>query len=84
MSKFRCAERHCGWKGKGDELLRAPNPFDFDSELLGCPKCKEVDCVELVCDEPNCWKSVCCGTPTLGGYRWTCHEHRPETRSCGA
>lgn len=28
-----------------------------------------------LCDEPNCFESASCGSPTDSGYRWTCHEH---------
>lgn len=28
-----------------------------------------------LCDEPNCFESASCGSPTDSGYRWTCFEH---------
>ncbi len=31
-----------------------------------------------LCDEPDCYDSVCCGTPTPDGYRNTCYEHKPD------
>ena len=68
----------CDWHGTSDEVLRAPNPFDPDEVLWGCPKCKSVDQLYLVCDEPDCWDTVSCGTPTPNGYRSTCGKHRPE------
>lgn len=30
------------------------------------------------CDEPGCRKQGTSGTPTLDGYRRTCHEHYPK------
>jgi len=35
----------------------------------------------MCCDEPGCKKQKCCGTPTLGGYRNTCGEHRPKEQA---
>ena len=32
----------------------------------------------LRCDEPGCRKQSSAGTPTMTGYRRTCHEHYPE------
>ena len=32
-----------------------------------------------LCDEPGCYDSAFCGTPTPDGYRHTCIEHRPDT-----
>jgi hypothetical protein len=80
QDKSRCAE--CGWIGDTSRLLLAPNPFDvFSKEVIqGCPKCKQVECVEPVCDEPGCTRSVSCGVPTDSGYRHTCHEHDPSRK----
>lgn len=33
---------------------------------------------EMRCDEPGCLHKYSSGTPTPTGYRWTCHEHRPQ------
>lgn len=33
---------------------------------------------ELACDDDGCVRRANCGTRTLGGYRWTCGEHRPK------
>lgn len=32
----------------------------------------------LRCDEPDCRQQSSAGTPTLTGYRRTCHEHLPK------
>lgn len=32
----------------------------------------------LRCDEPGCRKQSSSGTPTLDGYRRTCHDHYPK------
>lgn len=61
-------------------MLRALNPFDPEDELLGCPVCKDVNSFDPVCDEPSCTRPVDCGTPTLDGYRQTCHWHQPERK----
>lgn len=59
-------------------LLVAPNPFDADSEVWGCPSCKCVGDFSLICDEPGCKRGVTCGFPTPKGYRNTCGEHKED------
>jgi hypothetical protein len=74
--RYICKE--CWARLEEKEVLFAPNPFDPSSVILGCPKCKAVQEMVPVCDEPGCWESVCCGTPMpLGEYRSTCHKHVP-------
>ncbi len=76
--KVACVRRrNCGWRGTRGELLRAAHPFDPDDECMGCPECFDIDSYEEVCDEPGCWETVTCGTPTSQGYRSTCHAHAP-------
>lgn len=65
----------CDWIGDDAELLRAPNPFDPDSIICGCPKCKAVDDIINACDEPGCVRQASCGFPTQNGYRRTCGRH---------
>jgi len=74
--KVLCKE--CDWHGLETEMLRAPNPFDAEEILTGCPKCKSVGSLVLACDEPECWQESSCGTPTPSGYRRTCGKHIPE------
>lgn len=73
MPKLLCDE--CGWHGT--EPLKAPSPFEADAVILGCPECKEVNTMQIACDEEGCWKQATCGTPTPSGYRGTCGMHRP-------
>lgn len=73
--KTKCKE--CGWKGTYKKLLTAENPFNQDDRIIGCPKCFAIAEFECVCDEPECWKFVTCGTPTEKRYRNTCSEHAP-------
>jgi hypothetical protein len=28
-----------------------------------------------MCDEPDCFETASCGSPSDSGYRWTCNEH---------
>lgn len=77
MSKVVCEDWRCGWHGQLDEILRAKHPFDADDEILGCPSCKDVNCILNACDEDGCWERVTCGTPTKTGYRNTCGKHKP-------
>jgi phage FluMu protein Com len=58
-------------------MLIAKNPFDETEEIIGCPKCKDVNTIVSVCDEKGCWKRVTCGTPIKDGYRSTCGKHAP-------
>ena len=71
-----CNERRCGWRGT--EALTAPNPFDAEDTIAGCPKCKEINSLLVACDEPGCWNEASCGTPVANGYRHTCGKHAPE------
>ena len=72
-TKFRC-----GWTGLEKDVLSAPNPFDPEDDLTGCPECKGVNTIVPACDEPGCWEEVTCGAPTPSGYRQTCGKHRPK------
>jgi hypothetical protein len=76
--KWRCGDLRCGWHGREDKVLKAPDPFTEGEELWACPDCKEVNGIIMACDEPRCWKEATCGTPTPAGYRHTCGQHRPE------
>jgi len=76
--KVRCNEYGCYWKGQASEVLKAPNPFDPEDTLEGCPDCHEPNTIVSVCDEPDCWRMVSCGAPTKSVYRNTCGKHQPE------
>ncbi|HON48067.1 MAG TPA: hypothetical protein PLZ60_09990 [Kiritimatiellia bacterium] len=52
--KARCEYRNCDWRGDSGDMLRAKNPFDESEEITGCPKCKQIECLMGVCDEPGC------------------------------
>lgn len=74
--KIRCDE--CNWRGQASEVLTAPNPFDESEDIEGCPNCKTIGELFVVCDEPDCWRNATCGTPTKNGYRQTCGKHQPK------
>jgi hypothetical protein len=77
--KVKCGNYRCNWIGDSSETLKAPNPFESDGEeLTACPVCKEINTYQAACDEPGCREFAGMGTPTLGGYRWTCHKHAPK------
>lgn len=71
----RCDE--CDTITHTSDLLHAPNPFDAEDIVAGCPFCKSIDCFRPVCDAADCHRYASSGTPTPDGYRWTCHKHRP-------
>jgi hypothetical protein len=71
--RWRCTE--CDWVGPERDLLVAPNPFEPQFEVCGCPECRDIDCFHLLCDEPGCEEDGTCGWPTPTGYRHTCSKH---------
>jgi hypothetical protein len=73
MNRWRCKE--CYWVGHDDELLSAPNPFNAEAVIYGCPQCHEVDPFEQLCDVPECNAEATCGWPGPDGYRRTCGKH---------
>lgn len=77
MTDSRSVCKECGWKGSGEEVLEAANPFDANDTISGCPKCKSAQTMRTTCDEPGCWEPDTCGTPTPNGYRRTCGKHVP-------
>ena len=74
--KLVCSD--CNWQGEDHEALTAPNPFDPEFNIQGCPRCKEPNTLGVACDELDCWQPVSCGTPTPEGYRRTCSKHVPR------
>jgi hypothetical protein len=71
----------CGAHTTSTQLLRAPNPFDRQLEITGCPVCRNVENFERLCDEPGCRFKCTAGEPTgdetdeWGGYKMSCSEH---------
>ena len=58
------------------EMLIALSPFNPDTILSACPKCKQCDeGFFQLCDEPGCDREATCGWPHPDGYRRTCGEH---------
>ena len=74
-----CEDFKCGWHGVLSETLTAEHPFISCETIRGCPKCKTPQDFFLACDEPECWQKATCGTPTVSGYRQTCHQHVPSS-----
>jgi len=66
--------RECGWLGKMNEVMKAPNPFD-NGTITACPECRTIEDLAVVCDIPDCNKEATCGTPTDNGYKRCCGEH---------
>jgi len=78
MRKVICDDHDCFWTGVEGEILHAPNPFDPNNILNGCPLCRQINTIVYACDEPDCWCEATCGTPIDDGYRQTCGGHRPK------
>ena len=78
-NEFRRWEcKNCGEISVNGALLTAPNPFDLEDILVGCPLCKSVEGFDALCDEPGCNQHSSCGFPAgpeFGGYRNTCFAH---------
>lgn len=74
--RIRCEE--CEKEFSQKDMLVAPNPFDADDTVIGCPNCLSVIRGTLLCEVPGCSETATCGTPTAnGGYAQTCGNHRP-------
>ena len=73
MTRWRCKD--CNAECSDGTLLLAPNPFDSDDTIVGCPHCKCVSEFIELCDEPECHEAASCGSPTPDGYRRTCFRH---------
>ena len=43
--KAVCENRRCGWHGTMDDVLRGPDPFDPEEIVIGCPRCRGVECL---------------------------------------
>lgn len=73
----KCFCRECDWRGTWGDVLKAPNPFAPEEEIMGCPDCKAVDdTLRTACYETGCWKEASCGSPYPDGvYRWSCYKH---------
>lgn len=58
-----------------DNVKRAPNPFDKNDIILGCPRCKSVESMAQLCDEDGCRQIATCGMPV--------NDKREYVRVCG-
>lgn len=76
-NRFKCEE--CGYICDEGEILVAPNPFNDRRNLMGCPKCKEVDCFIGVCSYAGCNRNIVGGIKTDEyGYLTACSTHYQE------
>lgn len=71
--RWQCTQ--CRWIGHGRALLSAPNPFEPEYRLYGCPRCKDALGFDPICDEAGCMLVASCGFLTDDGYRRTCYKH---------
>lgn len=68
----------CDWRGETAELLVAPNPFDPNDTIAGCPNCKAVGEFIHVCGHEQCRNPASGGYPMPDGdYLWRCYQHKP-------
>ncbi len=72
--------RECGHVCTNADLLRAPHPFHSpftprfcSKQIVGCPKCREVETMTRACDVEGCGLAASSFIP-LRGCR--CYEHR--------
>jgi hypothetical protein len=61
------------------------NEFDLNTkdELRKVAKDNNYDKMKpwlRLCDEPDCYNEITCGTPTETGYRNTCGKHKPDLK----
>ena len=72
--RWRCDG--CRKVSSDSELLTAPNPFNPDDTLTGCPHCFACDQFDMLCSTPGCNLLATCGGPGAdGAYRQTCGDH---------
>lgn len=62
------------------EPLTAPNPFDPEDQIHGCPHCKSAQSLVGACQVGDCDRQATMGTPGAHGFRYicTCSQHAPE------
>jgi hypothetical protein len=76
-TKLKC--NGCGHNGVLTDLLSAPNPFDAEETISGCPVCMSINRFDTVCYAAGCWSIAGDGRPHPDGvYRWSCHRHIPR------
>lgn len=72
----KCVCEECRWQGTMNQLLKAPNPFDADDQIVACPNCKTISSsVRVACMFAGCFEVATCGTPTSDGYQHLCGKH---------
>jgi len=77
-AKLVCEDQKCNWCGPEDDVLKAPNPFEPEEIVWGCPRCHEIETIVGACEVEGCCRPSTSGTPTHDGYRRTCIDHIPE------
>ena len=70
--------RNCGWMGPEDQILKAPNPWNQDDEICGCPQCFVVEDLRVACYRVGCKNEASMGIPTPTGYILCCYLHKSE------
>lgn len=77
--KQKIACEDCGWHGISAQTLSAPNPFEPEYLIYGCPECKSIETFYVACQHDGCWDKASSGTPLKdGSYVWACHRHVPD------
>ena len=61
-------------------VLTAPNPFDPDDIVVGCPNCRSVGTMVQCCQVEGCGRRADSGNPGGYGYRYfhACWRHAPK------
>jgi Zn finger protein HypA/HybF involved in hydrogenase expression len=84
LEEFKMKKNKPEWKCRRcneicfkEDILTAPNPFEPETILLGCPACKEINSFELLCDERGCVETLNNASPfpTKEGQRRICDAH---------
>jgi len=72
---YICTE--CFERQAGDEILKAPNPFNDEDTIIACRWCQQICTLEVACVVENCLNETCAGAPDRGGYRYVrlCSDH---------
>ena len=73
MIQWKCVE--CNEIIQDADVLHAPNPFNAEERLVGCPQCKAAESLLRACDRPGCTEGFTCAWADGDEYRVTCYQH---------
>lgn len=61
-----------------NKMLTAKNPFDAKDKITGCPMCKQVNTMVIICEIEGCKNYLAAGMKINENYRLLCSKHFQE------